>query len=47
MVNQQQPSLWNNNFKYVPAVQTNIIERWKALGWKVPSSNKPNQFYLK
>lgn len=36
----QRPSLLNPNWKYVPAASTNILERFRAMGWVPPSEAK-------
>jgi hypothetical protein len=34
------PSLLNPNWRYVPAADTNIMERFRAMGWVPPSEAK-------
>jgi hypothetical protein len=36
----QRSSLLNPNWKYVPAASTNILERFRAMGWVPPSEAK-------
>jgi hypothetical protein len=36
----QQPSLLNPAWKYIPAASTNVLARFKALGWVPPSEAK-------
>lgn len=33
-------SVWNPNWKYVPACSTNILETFRRLGWIPPSELK-------
>jgi len=36
-------SYWQiKEWKYVPACSTNVLERFKATGWNVPSEMKTN-----
>jgi len=36
-------SYWQiKEWKYVPACSTNVLERFKATGWNVPSEIKAN-----
>jgi hypothetical protein len=37
------PSLLNPDWKYVPAAFTNIMERFRAMGWVPPSEAKNEQ----
>lgn len=37
---QHQASLLNPNWKYIPAAATNIMERFRAMGWVPPSELK-------
>jgi hypothetical protein len=37
---QPQPSLLNPNWRYVPSASTNVLQRFKALGWVPPSEQK-------
>ena len=34
------PSLLNPNWRYVPAASTNIMARFRAMGWVPPSEVK-------
>jgi hypothetical protein len=34
------PSLLNPNWRYVPAASTNIMDRFRAMGWVPPSEVK-------
>jgi hypothetical protein len=34
------PSLLNPNWRYVPAASTNIMDRFRAMGWVPPSEAK-------
>jgi hypothetical protein len=34
------PSLLNPNWRYVPAAFTNIMDRFRAMGWVPPSEAK-------
>ena len=36
----QRSSLMNPNWRYVPAASTNIMERFRAMGWVPPSEVK-------
>jgi hypothetical protein len=36
----QRASLLNPNWRYVPAASTNIMERFRAMGWVPPSEVK-------
>ena len=37
----QQKSYWQlKEWKYIPACSTNILERFKAIGWNAPSEMK-------
>jgi hypothetical protein len=36
----QRASLLNPNWRYVPAAFTNIMERFRAMGWVPPSEAK-------
>lgn len=36
----QRSSLMNPNWRYVPAASTNIMERFRAMGWVPPSEAK-------
>ena len=36
----QRSSLLNPNWRYVPAASTNIMERFRAMGWVPPSEAK-------
>jgi hypothetical protein len=36
----QRASLLNPNWRYVPAASTNILERFRAMGWVPPSEAK-------
>jgi hypothetical protein len=31
----------NPHWEYVPSLSTNVMQRFKALGWTPPSENKP------
>jgi hypothetical protein len=35
-----QPNLMDPQFKYIPAASTNVMQRFKALGWVPPSEKK-------
>ena len=37
---QPRPSLLNPAWKYIPAASTNIMERFRAMGWVPPSEAK-------
>jgi hypothetical protein len=37
---ESQPNLLNPNWKYIPAAQTNILQRFKDMGWVPPSEAK-------
>lgn len=39
---QPQQRLLDPNFKYIPASQTDILKRFKQMGW-VPPSEKKNE----
>lgn len=34
-------NILDNRFEYIPAVKTNILARFRAMGWKPPSEAKP------
>jgi len=37
-----QKSYWQlKDWKYVPACNTNILARFKSIGWRAPSEAKP------
>jgi hypothetical protein len=43
---QQQPipSVYNSQWKYTPASSTNVLARFKAMGWVPPSEEKKRAF---